>query len=156
MAKGTDASDSPVPTKNSKFNNRTSAPSANQKNNKWGTSRNKNSNMNPSALSFKGLNVDLRGKVFVKGPLQAANYDEAYKALLSYIGSKYDHRVYKAFEYKDRAKGSNLLTKSRSLMMTKVIQVKYIGENSTLTGTEVRVIDKMGKSYEEYQILLKQ
>ena len=62
--------------------------------------------------------------------------------------------VYKAFEYKDRSKGANLLTKSRAPMMTKVIQIASVGENITLTGTEVRVIDKTGGSYKEYQLLL--
>ena len=71
-ANDTNASDSRVHTKNSNFNNKTSSPSTKQKNNKWGASRNKNSNMNPGALSFKGVNVDLRGNVFVKGPLQQA------------------------------------------------------------------------------------
>ena len=40
--------------------------------------------------------------------------------------------------------------------MTKVIQIASVGENSTLNGTEVQVIDKTGESYKEYQILLKQ
>lgn len=41
-------------------------------------------------------------------------------------------------------------------MMTKVIQIASVGENSTLTRTEVRVIDKTEESYKEYQLLLKQ
>ena len=107
----TDASDSRVPTKNSKFNNGTSVPSTKQKNRKWGTLRNKNYNLTPTALSFKGANVDLCGKVFVKSPLQAAKYNKAYNDLLNYIGSTYDHRVYTAFGYTDRSKRVNLLNK---------------------------------------------
>ena len=41
-------------------------------------------------------------------------------------------------------------------MMTKVIQIVSVEENSTMTGTEVRVIEKIGEPYEEYQLHLKQ
>ena len=50
---------------------------------------------------FKGANDDLKGKVFVKGTLQVAKYDEVYKALIVYFGLKYDQRIYRAFEHKD-------------------------------------------------------
>ena len=92
--------------------------------------------------------MNLRGKVFVKGLLQVAKYDEAYNALLNYIGSTYYYRVYNAFEYKDRAKGDNLITKPIAPMMTKVVQIASVGGNITLTGIEVQLIDKTGEPYE--------
>ena len=121
------------------------------KSNKWGK-RTPSSNTS----TFQGANVDLAGKVFVKGPLQAAKYDEAYKAILTYIGSNYDHRVYKAFEYKDKSKGLNLLTKPTAPKIKKIIQEATIGLNSVLIGKEVEVIDKDGEAYVEYQLYLKQ
>ena len=121
------------------------------KSNKWGK---RTANTNTS--TFQGANVDLTGKVFVKGPLQAAKYDEAYKAILTYIGSKYDHRVYKAFEYKDKSKGLNLLTKPTAPKMKKIIQEATIGINSVLIGKEVEVLDKDSEAYVEYQLYLKQ
>ena len=51
--------------------------------------------------TFKGANLELANKVFVIGPSQASKYDEAYKALITYFGSKFDHRVSRAFEQKD-------------------------------------------------------
>ena len=61
--------------------------------------------------SFKGTNEDLKGKVFVKGALQASKYDETYKALIIYFGLQYDQRVYRAFEHKDAAVGQITLIK---------------------------------------------
>ena len=60
---------------------------------------------------FKGANSDLRGKVFIVGPSQASKYDEAYKALLTYLGAKFDHKVHRAFEHKDAGMGTNMLHK---------------------------------------------
>jgi len=121
------------------------------KSNKWGE-RTPSSNIS----TFQGANVDLNGKVFVKGPLQAAKYDETYKAILTYIRSNYDHRVYKAFEYKDKSKGLNLLAKPSDPKIKKIIQEATIGLNSVLIGKEVEVIDKDGEAYVEYQLYLKQ
>ena len=121
------------------------------KSNKWGE-RTPSSNIS----TFQGANVDLNGKVFVKGPLQAAKYDEAYKAILTYIGSNYDHRVYKAFDYKDKNKGLNIITTPSAPKIKKIIQEATIGFNSVLIGKEVEVIDKDGERYVEYQLYLKQ
>ena len=52
---------------------------------------------NVAIYQFKGANDELKGKVFVKGPNQAAKYDEAYKALIIYFGLKYDQRIYRSF-----------------------------------------------------------
>ena len=134
-----------------------STSSKHQRNQKWGPQR--KSNGNPAQMNhitFKGANADLKGKVFVKGALQAAKYDEAYKAILNHIGAKFDHRVYKAFEYKDRTKGINLLIKPRPPMINKVVQFATMGEDSVLVGREVSVIDKDCEEYIEYQLYLKQ
>ena len=92
------------------------------KSNKWGK-RTLSSNIS----TFQGGNVDLNGKVFVKGLLQTAKYDEAYKAILTYIGSNCDHRLYKDFEYQDKSKGLNLLTKPSAPKTKKIIQEATIG-----------------------------
>lgn len=91
---------------------RTSSVSSKPKG-KWSIPCNKIQSCNyvPTALSFKGAHVDLYGKLFIKGPLHAAKYDKAYKTILAYIGSNYDHYVYTAFKYKDTANGLGLLTK---------------------------------------------
>ena len=56
-----------------------------QKKYKRGNPCNKNTKIAPVASLFKGANLELRDKVFIKGPLQAAKYDEAYKSILTYI-----------------------------------------------------------------------
>ena len=85
-----------------------------KKRSKWESPRKSTANPSHRVITFKGAHSDLIGKVFIKGPLQAAKYDEAYKAILNHIGMKYDHRVYKWFEYKDKSKGTNLLTKPKA------------------------------------------
>ena len=40
----------------------------------------------------------------VKGPLQAAKYDESYKAILTYIRLNYDNNEYNNVEYTGRKK----------------------------------------------------
>lgn len=123
---------------------------------KWEIPRKPTANPSHRVITFKGTHSDLIGKVFIKGPLQAAKYDEAYKAILNHIGMKYDHRVYKAFEYKDKSKGTNLLTKPKAPMTKKIVQVATLGEDSKMIGKEVTDIDKDGEDYVEYQINLKQ
>ena len=76
-----------------------------KKGNKWDTPRNLG-NPPHRVNSFKGDHSELSGKVFLKEPLQAAKYDEAHKVILNCTGIKYDHRMYKAFEYKNRTKGT--------------------------------------------------
>ena len=61
--------------------------------------------------TFKGANLELKGKVFIVGPAQASKYDEAYKALLTYLGAKFDHKIHRAFEHKDATVGTNMLIK---------------------------------------------
>ena len=87
-------------TKSTSNTTRTSSMSSNQKNNKWGNSRNrKNSIISHSVTSFKAANVDIHGKVFIKVPIQTSKYDEAYKTIVNYIGSRYDHYVYTSVVY---------------------------------------------------------
>lgn len=62
---------------------------------KW---NNNNKPMTINIDTFKGANLELVNKVFVIGPSQASKYDEAYKALITYFGSKFDHRVSRAFK----------------------------------------------------------
>ena len=106
--------------------------------------------------SFKGSHPELKGKGFLKGPLQAAKYDEVYNTILTHVGTKYDHMVYKALEYKDRKKDINLLSKSKTPMTTKVIQVATVGEDSIMVRKEITCIDKTGEEYTKYSLCLKQ
>ena len=94
-----------------------------KKRNKWDTPH-KLGNPPHRVNSFKGVHSELSGKVFIKGPLQAAKYDEAHKAILNFIGMKYDPRVYKLFEYKDRTKGTNLIVKPKAPMIKVVVTLK--------------------------------
>ena len=84
--------------------------------------------------NFKGACTEIRGKVFIKGPTQAANYDEAYKALMNYFGTKYNQRVYCAFEQKNAGAGRNLLTKPSVPMIDKVVQVAILDSDRKLIG----------------------
>ena len=88
--------------------------------------------------------------MFLKEPLQVSKYDETHKAILNYIGIKYDPRVYKVFEYKDRTKGSNLLVKPKAPMIKKTIQVATLGEDSEMVGKECTIIGRDGEDYVEY------
>ena len=71
--------------------------------------------------TFKGANLELVNKVFVIGPSQASKYDEAYKALITYFGSKFDHRVSHAFEQKDSGVVRNMRILSSAPMIDKVV-----------------------------------
>ena len=81
------------------------------------------------------------------GMLQALQYDEAYKILMTYFGTTYDHRVQDAFEYKDDSIGINMLTKSAAPMIDKVVQVATLGEDSKMIGEVQTIIDKDGEAY---------
>ena len=59
--------------------------------------------------------------MFAKGTLQAAKYDQGYKEIFDYVGIKYGHRVYTAFEYKNKSKGINILVKLKAPMTIKVV-----------------------------------
>ena len=48
--------------------------------------------------SFKGVNELLKEKACVMSGTQAAKYDKSYKALIVYFRSKYDQRIYRAFQ----------------------------------------------------------
>ena len=143
--------------KTAKTNTTTGTGSIRKKTNKWGNTR-KNNGHPPSfnISSFKGAHAKLKGKVFVKGTLQAAKYDEAYKEIRNYVRTNYGHRVYNVFDYKDKTKGINILVKPKSPMTTKIIQFTTVGENSILEGREVNVVDKDCEEFTEYQINLKQ
>ena len=41
--------------------------------------------------------LTLNVKIFIKGALQAAKHDKAYKDIFTYIRLNYDNRVYKVF-----------------------------------------------------------
>ena len=114
------------------------------------------SNPSSNISTYQGANSDLNGNFFIKGPPQVAKYDEIYKATLRYIGFKYDHRVYKVFVYKDMSKESNLLTKPSASKNLKIIQEATLDLNSVLIGKEVKLIDKDGEAYVEYQVYLEQ
>ena len=105
--------------------------------------------------TFKGANLELVNKVFVIGPAQASKYDEAYKVLITYFGSTFDHRVSRAFEQKDSDVGRIMLILPSVLMIDKVVQIATEGNNSKLVERVKSVIDKNGESFIIYQIQLK-
>ena len=133
----------------------TGSESSKYNQNKWVFAR-KNKPDSSTFDNIKGSHPELRGKVFTKGALQASRYDDAYKAILIYVGTKFDHRVFKALEYKDRTKCLSLLSKPKAPMVIKVIQVVTIREDSKIMGKEVTFIDKDGEAYSEYSLYLKQ
>ena len=113
--------------------------------NRWGSGVTQISSSEP----FKGYLPELKGKVFVKGPSQAARYDEAYKALLTYFSDKFDHRIHRAFEQKDKDVGLKMLTKPQAPKKIVTIEVSGASVNK-------KVIDKDCKEYVEYQLEMKQ
>ena len=72
-----------------------------------------------------------------------------------YFGSKYYHRVYRAFEHKDAYIGRNTIVKPNPPMVIKNFQEATLGEDSKMKGVAKRVIDKDGEDYAIYQIKLK-
>ena len=119
---------------------------------KWNSHRPVPSNVE----TFKGANSDLSKKVFIIGATQASKYDEAYKALITYFVTKFDHRISRAFEMKDANAGRTMLMKPSAPMKDKVIQVASYGDDSKLTGEVQSVVDKDGEKFITYQIQLKQ
>ena len=117
---------------------------------RWGAPRPTNT------APFKGAVPELSGKVFVTGPSQAARYDDTYKALLHYFGNKFDHRVYLAFEKKDKDIGLSLLTKPSVPMIKKIVQEATAGDSSVLKGVEKEIINKESEEFIIYQMELKQ
>ena len=93
--------------------------------------------------TFKEVNESLKGKVFVVGPNQASRYDDALKALIGYLSSKYDHRVKSYIQHKDKAVGVKLLIKPQAPM--KVDPQDTMGQ----------VLDKDGEDWVIYQLKLK-
>lgn len=80
-------------------NKKTSKPGGAAKN-KW------NGSPRPiGGSNFKWAISELTGYVFVTGPNQANKYDDVYEYLLHYLGNKFVHRVYRAFECKDHMVG---------------------------------------------------
>ena len=71
-----------------------------------------------SRETFKGVNEAIKGKFFTIGPDQVSRYDDALKALIGYLSSKYDHRVSLCIQYKDKIVGVQLLTKHVAPMKT--------------------------------------
>ena len=111
---------------------------------------------NVAVDGFNGATDLLKGKTFVMGGTQAAKYDEAYKALLTYFGSKYDQRIYRAFQQKDADAGKSTIIKPTPPMIMKVVQEPTEGADSTMSGVLKNAIDKDKKDYVIYQIKLKQ
>ena len=101
-----------------------SSSSGGRQRRKW-SHNNKPAIMN--TVTFKGANLELTKKVFVIVPSQASKYDKAYKALITYFGSKFDHRVSRAFEQKDSDVGRKMLIFPSAPMINKVVQVATEG-----------------------------
>ena len=139
-------SPTPTPIETSSGSNTISKPKT--KTAKWNPTR-------QTVSTFKGAIPELSGKVFVTGPSQATKYDETYKALLHYFNSKYDHRVYRAFEAKDTTVGLGLLTRPTPPKIKKIVQEPTPGDSSVMRGVEREVIDRDSDDFFEYQEELK-
>jgi len=104
---------------------------------------------------FKGAISELSGKVFVSEAHQATKYDDAYKSLLSYLGTHFDHRVHQTFEQKDEAVGLALLTKPVALKKTvRTTSPDPRDVTKTIIISNVEV-DKDSEEFYEYQHELK-
>ena len=130
----------------------TSSLSSSSTRKKWNSRRATPTNVE----TFRGANPDLSNKVFVIGGTQASKYDDAYKAIITYLVTKFDHRVSRAFEMKDANAGLSMLIKPSAPMKDKVIQVATEGDDSILKGEVKSVVDKDGEEFIMYQIQLKQ
>lgn len=63
----------------------TSSVISKENNNRWSSPRNKNTKLTHIVPSFIAANVDLYGKVYIKGPPHPVRNSEAYKSNLTYI-----------------------------------------------------------------------
>ena len=93
--------------------------------------------------TFRGVNESLKEKVFVVGPNQASRYDDALKALIGYLSSKYDHRVKSYIQHRDKAVGVKLIIKPQASMKVDP------------QDTKGQVLDKDGEDWVIYQLKLK-
>ena len=98
----------------------------------------------------------LTGKVIMKGTTQATKYNEAYKSLITYVRTTYDHHVRKVFEIKDRSKGIKILTKPSAPTIRNIIQEVISGDGSVLKGVKHTVLNKNIKLFIKYQMDYKQ
>ena len=107
--------------------------------------------------TFKGSNTELSGKIFTKGPTHVSIYNGSFKAILTYIGIKYDQRVYKSFEYKDKQRALLFLNKTTVHMITKIVQVGEISADGEykVMGKRILVIDKDREDFVMYQPQIK-
>ena len=87
----------------------------------------------------------MKGRTFTLGATQAAKYDEAVKALMSYISTKFDHRVQRAFEERDAQVGKNLLNEP-------VAPTKLDPTDATKSK---KILDRDGVEWVKYQYVLK-
>ena len=120
---------------------------------KW--NRNHEANLTET---FKGSNTELSSKIYTKRSIQASIYNDSFKAILTYIGLKYDQRVYTYFEYKDKQKDLLFLNKPKSPMITKIVQVGAVGtygEYKVMVESRF-AIDKYGENFIMYYLQLKQ
>ena len=117
--------------------------------NKWGGGR----SVVASTPSFKGALPNVG--TFIAGTQQAAQYDESYKALLSYFGNHFDHRVHKAFEAKDASMGLGLLTRPVAPKKTIMSSVIDPDDPSEMIEVPTIQIDKDDEDFYEYQHELK-
>ena len=106
-------------------------------------------------IEFKGAISELTSRVFVIGPNQVNKHDDTYKYVLHYFGNKFNHRVYRESEFKDRMVGLALPTKPTASTIKKVVQEVTPGDNSKFVGIKRIVIDKDSEDYLEYQVELK-
>jgi len=98
----------------------------------------------------------LKGKVFIKGPTQAAKYDEAFKSYITFVGTKYGQQVKRAFIHKNRAAGTRTMNNPKVSMIRIIKQFSAIGTDSKMEGREVEVMDRESEAFFEYQLTLKQ
>ena len=149
-AEGTPAAQAPSPAPTNKDTpsvaTEVTKPKTRTKPSKWN-----NNSRTTAATLFKGATPELSGKIFISGPSQAARYDDTYKALLHYFNNKYDYRIYKAFEMKDKDAGLTLITRPTAPTVKKIVQEATKGKDSKMVGVEKEVLDRDSDKFYEYQ-----
>ena len=107
------------------------------------------------STNFKGAISKISTKVFVSGPQQASKYDIAYKALLTYFGSHFDHRVHQAFKQKDKAVGLALLKKPTASKTKVKVEEEDPNDATKKIMVEKEIVDKDSEDFYEYTHELK-
>ena len=112
-------------------------------------------NVVPATPCFKGVASKLSGNICVSSAHQATKYDDTYRTLLSYLITKFDHRVNQAFKKNDEGVGLALLVKP--VAPKKIVKVLSIDHSNSIKVIidDVVQVDKDSKYFCEYHHELK-